>query len=309
MSVPKAFILNLLILLPVISWCEISNDSTRHKIKVKVVLDNDQIHYDSFNGLRNTIREMLNHYKITGASFALSKDGQLVYAQGFGFADKEKNVLVMPQHQFRIASVSKLITAVAIFKLIEADYLTLDQQVFGKGGILDKAIYNAHIYDPRIEDVTVKHLLTHSSGWDYSKSMDPMFNPSLMTKGNDFIVDPNLTNLISSVLKQGLHHPPGKESHYFNLGYCILGEVIETVSRVSYEAFVQKHVLSPLGIESIRLGKNLKENKYVNEVTYYDFARRNSFSGSGKLVPRPYGGTPVELLGPSGGWIANPVDI
>lgn len=278
-------------------------------IRIYKVIDNDERPSDTFRSMEDNINRMLNNYNITGASFALSKDGRLVYAHGFGYADKEKGVNVLPQHQFRIASVSKLITAIAIFKLIESNQLSLDQQVFGKGGILDEAIYNFHINDSRIKEITVRHLLTHSAGWDYSERMDPMFNPRLVTRGNDYIVDPNLTNLISHALQQGLTQNPGTESHYFNLGYCMLGEIIEKVSGSPYESFVHQNIISPLELHSFQLGKNMKEDRNVNEVLYYDFALRNSFNGTGKLVPRPYGGTPIELLGPSGGWIANTMDL
>lgn len=305
----KAFLLSFFIVTYLVTSGESNQDSLQQHIKINNVIDNDERQYDTFSGLEDKINTLLADFKITGASLALSKNGRLVYARGFGYADKENGIMVLPQHQFRIASVSKLITAVAIFRLIESGKISLNQRVFGEEAILDEAIYNFHIHDLRILDITVRHLLTHSAGWDYSEKKDPMFNPKLVTKGNDFMVDPNITNLISFALNQGLQHNPGEESHYFNLGYCMLGEIIEKISGTSYQAFVQEKILSPLNIHSFQLGKNLKEDKSTNEVIYYDFALRSSFNGTGKLVPRPYGGTPIELLGPSGGWIANTMDL
>jgi CubicO group peptidase (beta-lactamase class C family) len=285
------------------------NDTIRDKVIINKPISNQERHYDTFIHVETEVTKLLDHYGITGASMAIVRDGNLLYTKGYGYADKENDIKTLPQHQFRIASVSKLITAVAVFKLIEANVLSLDQQVFGEGGVLDKAIYKAHIYDERINSITIRHLLTHSAGWNPSKKGDPMFNPLLVTEGNDIFVDANLTNLISFALKQGLQHYPGRESHYFNLGYCMLGEIIATVSGTSYEEYVQKAILEPLRIESMALGKNMKKDKLPNEVVYYDYHKRNSFTGSGKLVPRPYGGTPIELLGPSGGWVANIIDL
>jgi len=285
------------------------NDTIRDKVIISKPLSNQERHFDTFIPVEKEVNRLLDHYGITGASMAIVRDGKLVYAKGYGYADVKNDIKTMPQHQFRIASVSKLITAVAIFRLIEANVLSLDQQVFGVGGILDKAIYNAHIYDDRIKSITVRHLLTHSAGWNPRIKGDPMFNPLLVTEGNDIFVDANLTNLVSFALKQGLQHYPGKESHYFNLGYCMLGEIIAKVSGTSYEHYVQNTILKPLQIKSMQLGKNMKKDKLPNEVIYYDYNKRNSFTGNGKLVPRPYGGTPIELLGPSGGWVANIVDL
>jgi CubicO group peptidase (beta-lactamase class C family) len=73
--------------------------------------------YEAFDALESAISAMMDKYKIRGASVAVAKDGQLVYAKGFGYADTEAEEKVEPRHLFRVASVSKLITAATIMKM------------------------------------------------------------------------------------------------------------------------------------------------------------------------------------------------
>ena len=112
---------------------------------------------------------------IPGLSVAITKDEKLVYARGFGFADQAQGVKVNPRHRFRIASVSKPITSIAIFKLVEDDDQNLDlgDTVFGQGGTLGTTFGTAP-YDSDKTQITVQHLLEHSSGWDNNPS-DIMF--------------------------------------------------------------------------------------------------------------------------------------
>lgn len=83
------------------------------------------------------------------------KDDRLIYSKGYGFADEEENVPMDVMHVFRIASISKLITAVAIMKLQEEGKLTLQDRVFGPEGILNDTIFS-DIKDPRTTKITVE---------------------------------------------------------------------------------------------------------------------------------------------------------
>ena len=84
-----------------------------------------------------TIGQFMQQYRIPGLSIAIAKQGQILLAKGYGYADIDKKVPVNITHQFRIASISKPITAVAIMQLREQGKLKLDDKVFGQGGILD----------------------------------------------------------------------------------------------------------------------------------------------------------------------------
>ena len=128
-------------------------------------LRNEISSYPEVSESEEQIQQFIDRWDIVGASVAIAKDERLIYAKGFGYANKEKGIQVEPRHLFRVASISKLITAVAIMKLKEEDQITLDQKVFGEEGVLNDPKYQ-NIRDPRVRDITIYHLLTHSAGWD-----------------------------------------------------------------------------------------------------------------------------------------------
>jgi CubicO group peptidase (beta-lactamase class C family) len=112
-------------------------------------------------------------FKIPGLSVAIAKDGEIVYAEGFGVVSPLFETRINPSHLFRIASISKPITSVGIFTLIEQGRLSLADRVFGKHGILSE--YQLPANDPFIGEITLDHLLTHTvGGWGNQKN-DPMF--------------------------------------------------------------------------------------------------------------------------------------
>lgn len=102
------------------------------------------------------VATFLEKWKIPGASVAIVKNGKLVYARAFGKADE--GIAAEPGHLFRIASLSKPITALAILKLVEHGRLHLEDRVFGENGILNEPEY-LHFLDERMEDITIRHLL------------------------------------------------------------------------------------------------------------------------------------------------------
>src|SRR5947208_3290442 len=111
--------------------------------------------------------------------------------------------------------------------------------------------------------------------------------------------------------KQKLDFDPGTRYAYSNYGYCILGRVIEKVTKQSYEAAVQKHLFDPIGVKHTQLGRTLAPAK--NEVRYYDPNDRkaNAVLGPnvGKPVPVPYGAWYLEAMDAHGGWISSAPDL
>ena len=256
------------------------------------------------------ITEFMEKWDITGASVAITKDGRLAYAKGFGYANEDNNEYVTPKHLFRIASVSKLITAVTVMKLIEDEKLSLDSKVFGKDGILNDSIY-LNYSDKRVEEITVHHLLNHTAGWN-SRKGDPIFNSLYIARVMHVEPPAKIEHVIQYALQRNLNNKPGINYSYSNLGYCILGEVIEKISGMEYEDYVQFAILHPLGIYDMRIGHSFYEERYNHEVAYYDLSRRSDiwkFDGSRELAPLPYGGNNIELLGAAGGWIASAPEL
>ncbi len=286
-----------------LDWKQIRSVSRR--------INNDFSDFDGFEHLESAIAFMLGKYDIKGASVAVARDGQLVFAKGLGYADAESEEPVKPAHLFRIASVSKLITATTIMKMRELDLLDIDDKVFGKDGILNDPVY-LNYADPRVEDITVRHLLNHSSGWDrrYGDHIAMHYHIArdMQINNNDLSV----TDILTFAMKNGLHFDPGSRTSYSNLGYVILGQIIEAVSGVNYESYVRKTILLPLGIQEMRIGGSHLEERFKNEVKYYETAyipEDHHAYGNDRLIPLPYGGNDIKLLGAAGGWIASPAEI
>lgn len=273
--------------------------------KTPLRLNNEHSSYYELRSIDSVFSKFIRRWGIAGASVAIAKDGKMVYTKGFGKADKETGEFVQPDHLFRIASVSKLITAAGIMKLVEDGYLELNDYVFGPRGILNDSIYSK-ILDPKVKDITIRHLLKHQGGWSASMG-DPMFETLEIALKMNVPPPADPVTVTQYMLAKRLHFKPGTKSSYSNLGYCILGQVIEKVSDVTYEKYIQSKILNPLGIYNMQIGKNLILDKALNEVSYYDYdgaLSRLSIYGTGDFVSRTYDGTNVEGLGAAGGWIA-----
>jgi CubicO group peptidase (beta-lactamase class C family) len=254
------------------------------------------------------MRSFLREHEVPGASLAICKDGQLVYARGFGWADPENKVPVQPQSQFRIASISKPITAVAVLKLVELGKLKLDAPVFALLGYQDAL--QAKGCDPRLAQITVLQLLQHRAGWDRQASFDPMFIPQRVQQRLNLDGPPHTKQIIRYMLQQPLDFDPDTRYAYSNFGYCVLGRVIEKVTGQPYGASVRSMLLDPLQLDSIELGGSLPEDRRPLEVWYQDRKQRR-----GSAIKAPDRELPIgyshdhEVLDAHGGWIANASDL
>ena len=133
-----------------------------------------------FTGMERIISSFMRRWEIAGASIAVAKDGKLVFAKGFGVPDKSMDLRTEPYNKFRIASISKLVTAIAVMKLQEDGKLSVNDKVFGDDGILKDAFYNEP-KDKRVHDITVAHLLSHEGGWT-TRWGDQMFIPFVVAE-------------------------------------------------------------------------------------------------------------------------------
>jgi CubicO group peptidase (beta-lactamase class C family) len=248
--------------------------------------------------------KFMHDNEVPGASLAVTKDGKLVYARGFGHADQQLGLPVQPGMRFRIASISKPITAAAILRLIELGVLKIDDHVFE----LLKIALPANA-DPRLKKITIKHLLQHTAGFDRGRSFDPMFRPLVIAKDLNVKPPAKPMDIIHYMTKQKLDFDPGERYAYSNFGYCLLGRVIEKITGQSYEAAVQKHVFDPIGVKHTQLGHTLTAAK--NEVHYFDDKKGPAVVGAnlGKQVPRPYGAWYLEAMDAHGGWISTAPEI
>lgn len=274
------------------------------------VICNKDSDFPESDKIDRSIERFMRSWSIKGASFALMKDGKLIYSKGYGYADEEADIKTDVQHVFRIASVSKLITAVGIMKLQEEGKLQLSDRVFGPEGILNDSVF-LNIKDRKVKKVTVENLLRHQAGFAGAFG-DPMFSPVEIARKMHVPAPADLTTLIQYVLKKRLHYYPGTSTLYSNIGYGILTKVIEKVSGMGYENYIRTHVLQPAGCYDMYLGNNLYEDRLPHEVRYYESSTPEMIpacDGSGELVPKYYGGNNVEGLYGAGGWVASASEL
>ena len=189
------------------------------------------------------MQTFLSNYQIPGATFAITKNGKLIYMRAFGSADQTGTEATQPYHMFRIASVSKPITSIAIMKLIENGQLSLSDKPFGPGGILNADPYfaNANVTDTRVYNITIQNLLEHTAGWNRTLPMppgpvspypwgyphsDPIAFPLHVTQTLGEANPVTRRALIKFSIQKGLDFAPGTAHVYSNTGYMVLGEVI-----------------------------------------------------------------------------------
>jgi N-acyl-D-amino-acid deacylase len=256
--------------------------------------------------------DLLTRWELPGGQVALAKDGRLVLNRGYGLADIERGEPVQPTSLFRVASVSKAITAVAVLRLVDAGQLALDDAVFPLLAFTPPAHATT---DPRLAGITVQDLLVHAGGWDSAQSFDPQGLPfSRMAAASVGLADPaEATTIVRFMLGEPLDFAPGTRQAYSNFGFNVLGRVIEQVSGQPYEAYVRDHVLTPAGITSMRLGRTRLADRAPSEVHYYappgQALSWSVFWGEG-FAPFAYGGsTYLEALDAHGGWIASAADL
>lgn len=257
-----------------------------------------------------SIKEFLREHHPPGAAVAVSYRGRLVYSRGFGYADVEQKQAVQPDSQFRIASISKPITAVAIMKLVEQKKLDLDSKVFDILKDYQKQLTQKDT-DPRLKEITIRQLLQHTGGWDRTASFDPMFRSVYFAKQLGKSPPAEIEDIIQMMMSQPLDFNPGERFAYSNYGYCLLGRVIETVTGKPYEKYVQEFVFNPLDIKNIQLGNTLLKDRKTNEVKYYSPLTGSSVFSVKALqsVSHPYGAWYLEAMDSHGGWIASAPDL
>lgn len=255
------------------------------------------------------IDSFMRFWDIRGASLAIMRNDSLVYAKGYGWADKERGVRMQPGHILRMASVSKLITAIGIMVLQERGQLWLGQPVFGPFGILNE--YDDDITDDNYFSITIEHLLRHQGGFT-TDGGDPMFSTLSIMRRFGLSRPPTQETLVKKLVAQPLGFVPGEEQAYSNFGYLLLSMIIEKVSGQPYERFIQENVLEKAGCTDFHIARIYYGDRFPNEVKYYGHREEKpvlEYNGSGRQVVRAYGGNDLPTLSGAGAWVGSTVEL
>lgn len=245
--------------------------------------------------MKSLLLDFMHGYQVPGLSLAMSYRGELKLIACAGFADRDRKEEVRPAHLFRIASVSKPITSVAIHKLIDQGLLEMDERIFGTGilGFKQELAALGKENERRLRALTVRHLLEHTSGGWGNARHDPMFAADAIELEHDALIRWTIGNRM-------LEHAPGEQYAYSNFGYCLLGRVIERKARLPYAQAVMRDVLGPCGIskQAMQIGGCSADERLQNEVSYVG-QDENAYATTMN----------VRRMDSHGGWIANPTDL
>jgi CubicO group peptidase (beta-lactamase class C family) len=256
---------------------------------------------------------------IPGAVALVARRGKIVYHKAFGKADNQSNRALKRDDIFRIASQSKAITATAVMMLWEEGRFRLDDPVskyipeFKNMQVLTGYNEEAGVWtgEPARREITIRHLLTHTSGLGYGQiDADPRFKKIYEKAGVvDLFTTEKVTigESVKRLAKLPLHHHPG-DKYTYSEGLDVLGYLIEVVSGMPFDVFLKTRLFDPLGmvdtgfyLPAEKAGRlvtiqKLDQGRWVRyPVTFYDpdypiKGAKSFFSGGAGLcsTPRDY---------------------
>jgi CubicO group peptidase (beta-lactamase class C family) len=221
----------------------------------------EKINQDSLRNIDLLLAKAVENQWIAGAVALVAVDGEIVYENAFGYKNITQNKAMKSNDIFRMASMTKAITSIAILKLYEEEKLDFKDPVskyipeFSNPQILVAVNHTDSSYTtkPAAREVTIHDLLTHTSGISYG------FADTLMNKiyAKEGIID--LTTLkpimleenIAKLAKLPLKHEPGEKFTY-GLSIDVLGRVVEVASGQSFDQYLLENIFDPLGMEDTR---------------------------------------------------------
>jgi len=203
---------------------------------------------------------------------AVLRDGTVLHTTALGMENPFEAKAATTDTQFRLASVSKMLTAVAVMQLVNEGSIQLDEPFAGQLGL------DGPFADPRVATVTVRDLMSHTSGFDAAHGI--FFGHGVDT----------WRQAADNALGQTLKFDPGTAFQYSNTNFCLLGLLIESVTGEPFETAIRERVLKPIGI-SAHLAPTF-----------------DTQSGDAMHASSP-GRNYMEALGPAGGWVATPLDV
>ena len=221
-------------------------------------------HVPALDPFDSTMIAFMAARNIRAGTLAISRGGVLVYSRAFGWATSSQSGALSPDAMFRLASVSKPVTAAAVRKLIAAGAFSLGTTVFDylqltpAGTVTDQRIYN----------VTVNHLLEHLGGWNRDIFGDFVFSPRTIAQEMGLSAPPSKTQVAQWAMTKPLQAAPGAVYSYSNFGYSLLGLMIEKASGMSYIDYVKANVFAPAVTSRVMTGRSLPADRGTLEVFY-----------------------------------------
>ncbi len=183
------------------------------------------------NELEHIIQQEMADKRLPALSIALVDDQTIVWARGFGYADPERKIPATAETVYRVGSVSKLFTAIAIMQQVEAGRLDLDAPV-------NRYLPDFQPHNPFGEPITLRQLLSHRAGLVREPPVGSYFDPSA----------PSLAATVASLNSTTVVYAPGTRTKYSNAGVSVAGLVLERLHREAFARYMERAVLQPMGL-------------------------------------------------------------
>ncbi len=252
--------------------------ATVFSVKAEKEIDSDRVN----NFMEGLIASKLIDNNIAGATACIVKDGEIILLEGYGYSDVEEQLPVDPNETlFRIGSISKLFTWIAVMQLYEQDELELDRNV-------NEYLEDFKIPDTFEEPITMTHLMSHTPG----------FEDIVMGLFAEDLVDKPLSELLEDQLPERVR-PPGVHASYSNHGTALAAHIVEIISGMEWNEYVEKNILTPLDLQNTTFRQPLPDEMLDNMSKGYQFA-------GGELVEKPFEYVP---LSPAGGTTTTAEDM
>lgn len=245
-------------------------------------------------GLDQAVLPIMEAHSIPGAQVAIAVGGRLLAARGYGMADVQSRTPMRPETHMVLASVSKVVTAQTVLKLVAEGRLNLNDRVFN--WFREPPPPGMH-EDPRINEITVQMCLQHTGGWNRKVSGDPSGWGPRIRRALRLERPPTPLEMIRYMKGVRLDFAPGTQQAYSNFGFVLLGAVVAAVGQQEYPEFVQAHTLRPMGITDMRVD-DPPPNYLPGEARRYMLPSEH---------PVPGGNNRMVMA--AGGWSANCVDM
>ena len=203
--------------------------------------------------LRAIVADAQAEHRLPSVAAAVVRDGHVVWADAVGLADAERGENASPDHQYRIGSITKTFTAVAVMQLRDEGRLELEDRL------------DAHLAVPARGDLTLRRMLSHGSGLQREIPGD-VWETLQFPRSRE--------ELLATLEEAELVLAPGERWHYSNLAYILLGEVIAKLSEMPYESYVEGRILQPLGLARTSFAPEPPTAVAYSVEAYSDVVRR-----------------------------------
>lgn len=213
-------------------------------------------------GLKSVIEREIRDKQLPAFSIALVDGNEIVWAQGFGYQDPEKKISATAQTVYRVGSVSKLFTDIAIMKMVQSGKINLDAPV-------DNYVPDFQPHNPFGAAITLRELMSHRSGLLREPPIGSYFDPS----------EPTLQATVRSMNTTGLVYAPGTHLKYSNAGIAVVGYVLQQLNHRSFPEYLKQTVLLPMG---------MRESSFLPEPSLVrNLAKAYMWSYDGLRFPAP----------------------